>query len=174
MPEPLLELANLRIDAKKYDEAATLLRKYVKLTKDPAAGYYKLAMVERNLGQTEAAERDLSVFQTLSKNAAPGPYPYQNLFDYVDNRTTLSEHDRAERDVKQITDEIAKHPDQPQTFYQLAEANLKLGKVADAKQAIAQLDQLSSTDFRTQAGVGVLLARYRLYDDAIQHFQASL
>ena len=174
MPEPLLELANLRIDAKKYDEAATLLRKYVKLTKDPAAGYYKLAMVERNLGQTEAAERNLSVFQTLSKNAAPGPYPYQNLFDYVDNRTTLSEHDRAERDVKQITDEIAKHPDQPQTFYQLAEANLKLGKVADAKQAIAQLDQLSSTDFRTQAGVGVLLARYRLYDDAIQHFQSSL
>jgi tetratricopeptide (TPR) repeat protein len=174
MPEPLLELANLRIDAKKYDEAAVLLRKYVKLSKDPAAGYYKLAMVERNLHQTEAAERDLSVFQTLSKNAAPGPYPYQNLFDYVDNRTTLSEHDRAELDVKQITDEIAKHPDQPQAFYQLAEANLKLGKVADAKQAVALLDQLSSTDFRTQAGVGVLLARYRLYDDAIQHFQTSL
>jgi tetratricopeptide (TPR) repeat protein len=174
MPEPLLELANLRIDAKKYDEAATFLRKYVKLSKDPAAGYYKLAMVERNLGQTEAAERDLSVFQTLSKNAAPGPYPYQNLFDYVDNRTTLSDHDRAELDVKQITDEIAKHPDQPQTFYQLAEANLKLGKVADAKQAVAQLDELSSSDFRTQAGVGVLLARYRLYDDAIQHFQSSL
>jgi tetratricopeptide (TPR) repeat protein len=174
MPEPLLELANLRIDAKKYDEAATLLRKYVKLSKDPAAGYYKLAMAERNLGQNEAAGRDLSVFQTLSKNAAPGPYPYQNLFDYVDNRTTLSEHDRAELDVKQITDEIAKHPDQPQTFYQLAEANFKLGRVADAKQAIAQLDELSSTDFRTQAGVGVLLARYRLYDDAIQHFQSSL
>ncbi|HXM14137.1 MAG TPA: tetratricopeptide repeat protein, partial [Candidatus Eremiobacteraceae bacterium] len=83
MPEPLLELANLRIDAKKYDEAATLLRKYVKVSKDPAAGYYKLAMVERNLHQDEAAVRDLSVFQTLSKNAAPGPYPFQNLFDYV-------------------------------------------------------------------------------------------
>ena len=174
MPEALLELANLRIDAKKFDEAATLLRKYVKVSKDPAAGYYKLAMVERNLHQNEAAERDLSVFQTLSKNAAPGPYPYQNLFDYIGNRSTLSEHDRAEMDLKQLTDEIAKHPDQPQNLYLLAEANLKLGKIADARQAVAQLDQLSGGDFRTQAGVGVLLARYRLYDDAIQHFQNAL
>ena len=174
MPEALLELANLRIDAKKYDEAATLLRKYVKVSDKPAAGYYKLAMVERDLHQDQAAERDLSVFQTLSKNAAPGPYPYQNLFDYVGTRSNLSEHDRAELDVKQLTDEIAKHPDQPQNLYLLAEANLKLGKTADARQAITQLDQLSSGDFRTQAGVGVLLARYRLYDDAIQHFQTAL
>jgi tetratricopeptide (TPR) repeat protein len=174
MPEALLELANLRIDAKKYDEAATLLRKYVKVSRDPGAGYYKLAMVERNLHQNEAAERDLSVFQTLSKNAAPGPYPYQNLFDYVGTRSNLSEHDRAEMDVKQITDEIAKHPDQPQNLYLLAEANLKLGKTADARGAVAQLDQMSKGDYRTQAGVGVLYARYRLYDDAIQHFQTAL
>ena len=174
MPEPLLELANLRIDAKKYDEAATLLREYVKVSKEPAAGYYKLAMVERNLQQTEAAERDLSVFQTLSKNAAPGPYPYQNLFDYVGTRSNLSEHDRAEMDVKQITDEIAKHPDQPQNLYLLAEANLKLGQTAEARAAVAQLDQISSGDFRTQAGVGVLFTRYRLYDDAVQHFQTAL
>ncbi|HEY2821204.1 MAG TPA: tetratricopeptide repeat protein [Candidatus Acidoferrum sp.] len=174
MPEALLEQANLRIDAKKYDEAAPLLRKYVKVSKDPAAGYYKLAMVERNLHQNEAAERDLSVFQTLSKNASPGPYPYQNLFDYVGNRSNLSEHDRAEMDLKQLTDEIAKHPDQPQNLYLLAEANLKLGNVSDARQAVTQLDQVSSGDYRTQAGVGVLLARYRLYDDAIQHFQTAL
>ncbi|HUE43345.1 MAG TPA: tetratricopeptide repeat protein [Candidatus Sulfotelmatobacter sp.] len=174
MPEALLELANLRIDAKKFDEAAPLLRKYVKVSKDPAAGYYKLAMVERNLHQNEAAERDLSVFQTLSKNASPGPYPYQNLFDYVGNRSNLSEHDRAEMDLKQLTDEITKHPDQPQNLYLLAEANLKLGNLADARQAVAQLDQLSSGDFRTQAGVGVLLARFRLYDEAISHFQTAL
>ena len=174
MPDPLLELANLRIDAKKYDEAATFLRKYVKLSRDPAAGYYKLAMVERNLQQNEAAARDLSVFQTLSKNQAPGPYPYQNLFDYVGTRSNLSERDRAELDVKQITDEIAKHPDQPQNFYLLAEANLKLGKIDDAREAVKQLDQLSSGDYRTQAGVGVLLARYRLYDEAVLHFQTAL
>ncbi len=174
MPEALLELANLRIDAKKYDEAAPFLRKYVKVSNKPAAGYYKLAMVERDLHQDEAAARDLSVFQTLSKNQAPGPYPYQNLFDYVGTRSNLSEHDRTELDVKQITDEIAKHPDQPQNFYLLAEANLKLGNTADARQAVTQLDQLSSGDYRTQAGVGVLLARYRLYDDAVLHFQTAL
>ncbi len=33
---------------------------------------------------------------------------------------------------------------------------------------------MSADDYRTQTGVGVLLARYRLYDDAIQHFQAAL
>jgi tetratricopeptide (TPR) repeat protein len=174
LPEALLELANLRIENKRFQEAAILLRKYVKSSKNPAAGYYKLAMVERGLHQTEAAERDLNVFQTLSKNAAPGPYPYQNLLDYVDTRSNLSEKDRAELDLKQLSDEIGKHPDQPQNLYLLAEAYLKLGRPMDARQTIAQLDQLSSGDFRTQTGVGVLLARYRLYDDALQHFQAAL
>ena len=60
-------------------EAAELLRKYVRVSRDPATGYYKLAMVERSLHDTTAADRDLRVFQTLSKNAAPGPYPYEHL-----------------------------------------------------------------------------------------------
>ena len=34
---------------------------------------------------TAAADRDLKVFQTLSKNAPTGPYPYEHLFDYLDN-----------------------------------------------------------------------------------------
>jgi tetratricopeptide (TPR) repeat protein len=174
LAEALLELANQRIESKKFPEAAELLRKYVKLSNNPAAGYYKLAMVERNLHQTEAAERDLNVFQTLSKNAPPGPYPYQNLLDYVDTRANLSEKDRAELDLKQLSEEIGKHPDQPQNFYLLAEAYLKLGKPDDARKTIAQLDELTSGDFRTQTGVGVLLSRYRLYHDAILHFQAAL
>ena len=33
---------------------------------------------------------------------------------------------------------------------------------------------MSAGDYRTQTGVGVLLARYHLYDDAIPHFQAAL
>src|SRR5580692_1470037 len=174
LSEALLELANLRIEKKQFEEAAELLRKYVKLSKDPASGYYKLAMVERSLHQTEAAQRDLNVFQTLSKNAASGPYPYQHLLDYVDNRSSLSERDRAQLDVTQLTAEVGKHPEQPQNLYLLAEAYLKVGKLAEARQTIAQLDQLSGGDFRTQTGVGVLLARYRLYDDAIQHFQVAL
>jgi len=72
--EALLELANLRIASKKYEDAADLLRRYVKVSRDPASGYYKLAMVERNLHQSVAAQRDLNVFQTLSKNSSTGPY----------------------------------------------------------------------------------------------------
>jgi len=174
LPDALLELANLRIASKRLPEAAELLRRYVKVNREPASGYYKLAMVERSLHQMEAAQRDLNVFQTLSKNAAPGPYPYQHLFDYVDNRSTLSPRDRTQQDLTQLNEEVSKHPDQPQNLYLLAEAYLKLGNAEEARQRIAQLDQASAGDYRTQTGVGVLLARYRLYDDAIQHFQTAL
>lgn len=174
LSEAMLELANLRIENKKFQEAAELLRRFVKVNRDPAAGYYKLAMVERSLHQMDAAQRDLSVFQTLSKNAPLGPYPYQHLFDYVDNRSSLSSQNRAQLDLTQLTEEVSKHPDQPQNLYLLAETYLKLGRLEEARKTIVQLDQLSASDYRTQTGVGVLLARYRLYDDAIQHFQTAL
>ena len=172
--EALLELANLRTKDKKFSDAAELLRRYVKVSHDPAAGYYKLAMVERSMHQVEAAQRDLNVFQTLSKNSSTGPYPYQHLFDYLDNRSKLSAQERTQLDVAELTEQVKKHPGQPQDLYLLAEAYLKLGKREEAMQAIAQLDQLSSNDYRTQTGVGVLLAQYRLYDQAIIHFQNAL
>jgi tetratricopeptide (TPR) repeat protein len=172
--EALLELANLRIAGNKYADAAELLRKFVRVASSPAPGYYKLAMVERNLHQTEAAQRDLSVFQTLSKNASTGPYPYQHLFDYLNNRSHLSGEEKAQLDLTELSEQIQKQPDQPENLYLLAEGNLKLGKVDEARKAIADLDQLSAGDYRTQTGIGVLLARHHLYDDAIQHFQAAL
>jgi len=172
--EALLELANLRIADKKLEDAATLLRRYVKVSREPASGYYKLAMVERSLHQTEAAQRDLNVFQTLSKDVSTGPYPYQHLFEYLDNRSNLPVQARTQLDLTELLDQIKQHPDQPQDLYLLAETYLKLGKLDDARSTIAQLDQLSSADYRTQTGLGVLLARHRLYDDAIQHFQAAL
>ncbi len=172
--EALLELANLRIADKKLEEAAALLRRYLKVSRNAASGYYKLAMVERGLHQRDAAERDLNVFQTLSKDASPGPYPYQHLFDYLDNRSNLSPQARTQQDLTELTEEIKKHPDQPQDLYLLAETYLKMGKPDEARNTIAQLDQLSSGDYRTQTGVGVLLARFRLYDDAIMHFQTAL
>ncbi|MFI5096182.1 MAG: tetratricopeptide repeat protein, partial [Candidatus Acidiferrales bacterium] len=174
LSEAMLELANLRIENKRFQEAAELLRRYVKVSREPSSGYYKLAMVERSLHQMDAAQRDLNVFQTLSKNAPAGPYPYQHLFDYVNNRSNLSSKDRTQLDLTQLTEEVSKHPDQPQNLYLLAETYLKLGKIEDAQRTLAQLDQLSAGDYRTQTGVGVLLARYRLYDDAIQHFQTAL
>jgi tetratricopeptide (TPR) repeat protein len=172
--DALLELANLRVKDKKYAEAAELLRHYVKVGHDVATGYYKLAMVERSLHQTAAAQRDLAVFQTLSKNSSTGPMPYQHLFDYLDNRSQLSAQARTELDVAELNEQIKKHPGQNQDLYLLAETYLKLGDVSKARETIAQLDQLSVEDYRTQTGTGVLLARYRLYDDAIQHFQNAL
>jgi len=172
--DALLELANLRIAEKKYTEAADLLRKYVQVSHNPATGYYKLAMVERNLHQMDAADRDLKVFQTLSKDAASGPYPYEHLFDYLDNRAKLAPQAQNQFDINQLNDDIKKHPDQPEDLYLLTEAYLKAGNTAQAKDTLAQLDKISAGDYRTQNGVGVLLARYHLYDDAIQHFQNAL
>jgi tetratricopeptide (TPR) repeat protein len=172
--EALLQLADLRIASKRYEEAAALLRKFVKVNRDPASGYYKLAMVEKSLHQAEASQRDLNVFQTLSKDSASGPQPYQHIFDYVDERSSLSREARTQQDLTNLTEQLQKNPDHPQGLYLLAQTYLELGKPEEARTTIAQLDQISTGDFRTQAGVGVLLARYRLYDEAIQHFQAAL
>jgi tetratricopeptide (TPR) repeat protein len=167
-------MANLRIVQKRFPEAEDLLRRYVKVSRDPGTGYYKLAMVERSLHETGAADRDLNVFKTLSKNAASGPYPYEHLFDYLDNRAKLAPGAREQLDVTELTNQIKQHPDQPEDLYLLAEAYLKSGKFEDARTTIVQLDKISSGDFRTLTGTGVLLARYHLYDDAIQHFQTAL
>ena len=169
--EALLELANLRIASKRFEQAAELLRKYVQVSRHPASGYYKLAIVERSLHQTEAAQRDLNKFQMLSKN---GPHPYQHLFEYLDNRSSLPGQKRTELALTQLTEQIQKNPNQPQDLYLLAETYLKLGKTDEARRTIAQLDSLSADDYRTQAGVGVLLARYTLFDDAVRHFQSAL
>src|ERR1700730_5395718 len=99
-------------------------------------------MVERSLHQVEAAQRDLNVFQTLSKDTSPGPYPYQHLFDYLDNRSNLAPQERTQQDLSQLTEQIHKHPDQPKDLYLLAETYLKLGRVDDARKAVSQLDQL--------------------------------
>lgn len=172
--EALLELANLRSRDKKFSEAAELLRRYVKVSHEPVSGYYKLAMVERSMHQTEAAQRDLNVFQTLSKNSTTGPYPFQHLFEYLDNRSKLSSQERTKLDVTELQAQVQKNPGQPQNLYLLAETYLKLGQRDEAEKTIAQLDQVSARDYRMQTGVGVLLARFHLYDEAIQHFQTAL
>ena len=172
--DALLELANLRSAARRLPEAEELLRRYVKVAHDPANGYYKLAMVERSLHETEAASRDLNVFKTLSKNAQAGPYPFEHLFDYLDNRSQLSAGARQQLDIAELEKEIQKHPNQPENLYMLTEAYLKAGKTEDARKTIEDLDKLSASDFRTLNGTGVLLARYHLYDQAIEHFRSAI
>jgi tetratricopeptide (TPR) repeat protein len=172
--EALLELGNLRMHQKKFAEALPLLRKCAQLNPQAAPVYYRLATAERNLRQMEAAQRDLKIFQTLSKNPAPQPYPFEHLYDYLGQRAELSPQQKSLNDLAQLEQEVKHHSGQPQNLYLLAEAYLKVGRIEEAKQAIAQLDQLSQADFRTTVGVGVLLARYRLYTDAIARFQAAL
>jgi len=173
-PDALRELANLKMQQKKFDEALPLLRKCVQVDPNPGPIYYRLGETERNLHQMDAAERDLKIFQTLSKNPKPLPYPYQHLFDYVDQRSNLPAKQQEQLDLAELKQEVQRRPEQPQNYYLLAEAYLKAGRVDDAKQALAQLDQLSQGDFRTMVGVGVLLARYHLYEDAIARFQQAL
>jgi len=172
--EAMLELASIKMDQKKYGEAVPLLRKYTQLDPHPAPAYYKLAMAERNLHQTDAAERDLKIFQTLSKDTNSGSYPFQNLFDYLDKRAGLATTQQSQLDLEQLRQEVKIHPDRPQNLYLLASEDLDGGQMDEARQAIARLDQLSQGDFRTAVGVGVLLARHRLYPEAVEHFQAAL
>jgi tetratricopeptide (TPR) repeat protein len=172
--EALLELAEVKMHEKKYEEAIPLLRKCTHLDPHPAPVYYRLQTAERNLHQTEAADRDLKIFQTLSRDPTPLPAPFQEIFAYLDHRADLNPQQQTQSDITQLEKEVKEHSDRPQILYSLAEAYLKLGRVEDAQQVVAQLDQLSQGDFRTTVGVGVLLARYHQYPAAIAHFQQAL
>jgi tetratricopeptide (TPR) repeat protein len=172
--EALLELANLKMHQKKFEEAVPLLRKCAQLDPHPAPVYYKLQAAERDLYQTEAAERDLKIFQTLSRDPTPLPFPFQHIFAYLDQRTDLTPQQQTQVDVEELEKEAKAHSDRPQTLYFLAEAYLKQGRVEDAKKVVAQIDQVSQSDFRTLVGTGVLLARYHLYAEAIARFQRAL
>ena len=172
-PDALLELSSLYILAKRYSDAELLLKRYVRVSQNAATGYYKLATVERALHQNEAAQKDLAQFQLLSKSA-PANYMYEHLFEYLDQRSKLDAPARNQLDLDDLIDENRKHPDQSEILYLLAAAYLKSGRLEDAENTIGQLDAVAASDFRTLTGAGVLLARYRLYDAAIQHFEAAL
>ena len=73
----------------------------------------------------------------------PVHIPTSTLFDYLDNRSKLAPQARQQLDITGLTDEIRKHPDQPENLYLLAEAYLKTGKVDEARNTIAELDKLS-------------------------------
>ena len=172
--EALFELGSVKMEEKKFEEALPLLRRCTQLNPRPSQVYYKLATAERSLHQADAAQRDFKVFETLSKDPGSQSYPFQHLFDYVNQRAKLSPERQAQVDLQDLLAEVQRHPDRPRNLYLLAEAYLKLGRIEDARNAIAKLDQLSGGDFRTALGVGVLLARFHLYPDAIRHFQSAM
>lgn len=172
--EALLELAGLKMAMKKYEEAIPLLRHAMEVSRDPGPAYYKLATVERNLHRAEDAQRDLKIFQTLSKSPNRVPIPYQNLFEFASRRESLSPKARLELDLKTLQEEIKRSPSDPQDLYMLAETQMRLGHRDEAMAALGQLEQVSGQDLRTELEIGVLLAKYRLYSDAVPHFERAL
>lgn len=173
-PDALFELGSLKMDLRKYDEAIPILRHCAEVSSRPADAYYKLAMAERGLHQLPAAVRDMNIFQTLSKNPQPGPYPLQHFYDYLERRNALTAAQQSEADLRELQAEVHQHPDRPRSLYLLAEALFKSGRTDDAMQTIKRLEDLSGGDFRTQVDIGVLLARCHLYPAAIQYLQAAL
>lgn len=170
----LLELAAVKMNEKKYVQAIPLLRRGLKFKPNQPQAYYRLAMAERNLHQNQAAARNLKIFETLAKNPARMPMPFQHFFESVSRKASLTPKQQAEADLGEISRQIKQHPARPRNFYLLAETDLKLGQAQQALAALARFRQLSGGDARSMTGAGVLLARYRLYPYAIQYFQAAL
>ncbi len=172
--QALLELASVKMTLKKYEEAIPLLRHAMEVSRDPAPAYYKLATVERILHRTEDSQRDFKIFQTLSKTMTPTVLPYQNFFEFASRRESLPPKTRLELDLKVLQEDIKLHPSDPQDLYMLAETQMKLGHREEAIGALSQLEQVSGRDLRTELGIGVFLARYRLYREAMPHFEVAL
>jgi tetratricopeptide (TPR) repeat protein len=172
--EAMLELASVKMAEKKLGEALPLLRQCTKLSPKPSQAYYKLATAERALHQTEAAERDLKIFETLAKEPAQGPYPFQHFVESFEQRRQLPAEDRIRLEIAELLRAHNRNPGQPSNLYLLAEDYLKLGQQEEAKKWVAELDKLSKGDVRTALGLGVLLVRYRMYPEAIQHFQTAV
>ncbi|HKS96174.1 MAG TPA: tetratricopeptide repeat protein, partial [Terriglobia bacterium] len=172
--DALFELAGVKMSERKFADAVPLLRRCTTLAPHPAEAYYKLATAERALHQTQDAQRDMKIFETLARDPKPGPYPFQHLFDFLSQRNALSPKSQEELDLAELQQEVKRHSENPRNLYLLAEAYLKLGQADEARNVLKQLDQLSGGDARTTLGTGVLLARYRLYPEAIQHFEAAL
>lgn len=172
-PYALLELANIEVDRGNLPTAEQLLSKYVRVSDTPATGYYKLAVVEGRLRNHAAAQHDLEQFQLLSRNTTLTAHPYDNLLAYIDNRSRLAPEAKEQQDLTALLEQLKLHPGQREVLYALAEEYLKEGKFDDAKSTIQELDKDYPADARSLRDVGVLLARYGLYEDAIQQFLAA-
>src|SRR3989442_6211158 len=80
---------------------------------------------------------------------------------------------KAELDLQELLQVDARRPNQPRILYLLAETYLKVNQFDEARKTVARMDEVSGGDVRTALGVGELLARYKLYPEAIPHFQAA-
>ena len=167
------ELGKVKAAERKYNEAIPLFRKCTTLASKKAQVYYNLANAERHAHEDAAAARDMKVFETLSKDEANAPYPFHHFLAALDQRVSLPPRQKAEIDLQELLRMDARNPNDPRTLYLLIETYLKLGNVEEVRRRVSQLDDASGKDVRTELGVGTLLARYGLFSDAVQHFQAA-
>jgi len=65
--EALIALAKIKSDAKKYDDAISLLERAVKLQPSSESAHYSLMMAYRNAGRTADAQREKAIFDKLSR-----------------------------------------------------------------------------------------------------------
>ena len=65
--EALIAVARLRLDAKQYPEAISLLNRTIKVQPRNEAAHYNLMMAYRNSGDQEAAKREKVVLDQLQK-----------------------------------------------------------------------------------------------------------
>jgi len=172
--DALFELAGVKMAEGEFANAIPLLQKCVKSTLHPSEAYYKLATAERKMHQEAAADRDFQIFQTLAKSKHAGAQPFQDFFGFLEKRDQLPARQRTEVDLQDLIRALKEHPAEPKDLYLLAQTYLQLGRINEAKETIATLDQVSSKDFRTSLGLGVVLARHHVWTEAIQHFQAAL
>jgi tetratricopeptide (TPR) repeat protein len=172
--DALFELASVRIERSDVAGAVPLLRRCAQLFPDQARVYYKLAMAERSLHESRAAGADLRIFETLAKNPAPASMPFQHFLQNVNEKTSLPSRQRAQLDLSELLAETKAHPDRPRNLYLLAQTYLKLGDTQLALDTLSRLTAVSGGDGRTMTGVGVLLARFGLYPQAIQYFTRAL
>lgn len=172
--DALFELATVEMQKREYARAIPLLRQCVAIDPNQPTAYYKLAIAEHNLQQTQAAERDLKIFETLAKNPSSVPVPFQRFLVSVSHKVSLPPEQQAQLDLRELSQEVKAHPDRPRSVYLLAQSYLKLGQVPEALATLSRLRDLSRGDMRTMIGAGVLLARYRIYTEAIKYFQAAL
>src|SRR5439155_106098 len=180
---PLLE-SGLKIAAQRADLHAALGESYFMSGKaeraieefrtliqlDPSPPSYAfMGLSYRHLGRFDEARRYFQ--EGLKKD----PRNASCLFNmgYIEERQ--GNHARAEELFQQA---LRSNRDFSEALLELANLRIANKRLEEAAELLRRYVKVSrnaaSGDYRTQTGVGVLLARYRLYDDAVQHFQSAL
>jgi tetratricopeptide (TPR) repeat protein len=170
----LYRLATIKMRRRKYEEAIPLLRRCTHLMPNMPRVYYRLATAERNLHDTAAAAADMRTFQTLSRSGQNERLPIQ---DTISGITRFAERSRAGNEnirIKDLEQRVLSDPGNPFYSYLLVEAYLKTGDAESARRAVAKIAEVGQGEYGRALSIGKLLAKYRLYPEAVQQLEVAL